>query len=247
MPVLFFYKSLACRTQRRKWPNWSKKVVDDPGTVIWRAATFTRCLPKIHLCKLVLTSVFSLKVDRKETGIAVRVVGKSCHWQSNSTLNSVIPNCTLLLVYLVHSFKALLRFIVWAKETRIQRKHHQKLRSFSWRPRCHARMLICRMWHVGSHWSPGARFSKLPVITGPVKLFCFPLQIGVSKVLNRYTVKLLAKETKRTSLEVTTRPTFLETLISKSDFGPVKLPGASRNGPQATYIQVTSNKNITMT
>ena len=30
---------------------------------------------------------------------------------------------------------------------------------------------------------PGARFSKLPVITGPVKLFCFPFQIGVSKVL----------------------------------------------------------------
>ena len=30
---------------------------------------------------------------------------------------------------------------------------------------------------------PGARFSKLPVITGPVKLFCFPFQLGVSKVL----------------------------------------------------------------
>ena len=29
----------------------------------------------------------------------------------------------------------------------------------------------------------GARFSKLPVITGPVKLFCFPLRVGVSKVL----------------------------------------------------------------
>ena len=27
-------------------------------------------------------------------------------------------------------------------------------------------------------------------------------------------------------------PTFLETLISKYDFGPVKLPGVSRNGPQ---------------
>ena len=27
----------------------------------------------------------------------------------------------------------------------------------------------------------GARFSKLPVITGPVKLFCFPFQMGVSK------------------------------------------------------------------
>ena len=31
--------------------------------------------------------------------------------------------------------------------------------------------------------SPGARFSKLPVITGPVKLFCFPFQMGVSKLL----------------------------------------------------------------
>ena len=30
---------------------------------------------------------------------------------------------------------------------------------------------------------PGARFSKLPVITGPVKLFCFPLRMGVSKIL----------------------------------------------------------------
>ena len=30
---------------------------------------------------------------------------------------------------------------------------------------------------------PGARFSKLPVITGPVKLFCFPFQIGVSEGL----------------------------------------------------------------
>ena len=30
---------------------------------------------------------------------------------------------------------------------------------------------------------PGARFSKLPVTIGPVKLFCFPFQMGVSKVL----------------------------------------------------------------
>ena len=29
----------------------------------------------------------------------------------------------------------------------------------------------------------GARFSKLPVITGPVKQFCFPFQMGVSKLL----------------------------------------------------------------
>ena len=46
-------------------------------------------------------------------------------------------------------------------------------------------------------------------------------------------VKLSAKETKWTSLQVRTHPTFLENLISKYDFGPVKLTGLSRNGPQA--------------
>ena len=30
---------------------------------------------------------------------------------------------------------------------------------------------------------PGARFSKLPVITGPVKLFCFSFQVGVAEGL----------------------------------------------------------------
>ena len=29
----------------------------------------------------------------------------------------------------------------------------------------------------------GARFSKLPVITGPVKQFCFPFQMGVLKII----------------------------------------------------------------
>ena len=58
-------------------------------------------------------------------------------------------------------------------------------------------------------------------------------------------VKLLAKETKWTSLEVRTHATFLEILISKCDFGPVKLPGLQRNGPQglvqherATFTEV---------
>ena len=36
---------------------------------------------------------------------------------------------------------------------------------------------------VSKREGPGARFSKLQVITGPVKLFCFPLRMGVSKVL----------------------------------------------------------------
>ena len=35
----------------------------------------------------------------------------------------------------------------------------------------------------GPGLSPWARFSKLPVITGPIKLFCFPFQMGVSKGL----------------------------------------------------------------
>ena len=30
---------------------------------------------------------------------------------------------------------------------------------------------------------PGARFSKLPIITGPVKVFCFPFQMRVSEGL----------------------------------------------------------------
>ena len=34
----------------------------------------------------------------------------------------------------------------------------------------------------GPGWGPGARFSELPLITEPVKLFCFPLRMGVSKV-----------------------------------------------------------------
>ena len=51
------------------------------------------------------------------------------------------------------------------------------------------------------------------------------------KRLENCTVKLSAKETKWTSLQVKTHPTFLENLISKYDFGPVKLPGLSRNGP----------------
>ena len=68
----------------------------------------------------------------------------------------------------------------------------------------------------------GARFSKLSVITGPVKLFCFPFQMGVSNLEN-YTVK--PKEAKWTSLEFRTHPTFLETLISKDDFGPDNLTG----------------------
>ena len=34
--------------------------------------------------------------------------------------------------------------------------------------------------------APGARFSKLPVITGPVKLFCFPFQREFQRVSKLY-------------------------------------------------------------
>ena len=62
--------------------------------------------------------------------------------------------------------------------------------------------------------------------------------MGVSKVLTIiYTVKLSAKETNWTLLEVRTCPTFLKTLISKYDFGPVKLTRLSRNGPQGRVVQ----------
>ena len=62
----------------------------------------------------------------------------------------------------------------------------------------------------------------------------FSIPDGSFKRFENWTVKSSAKETKWTSLEVRTHPTFLESLISKYDFGPVKLPGASRNGPQST-------------
>ena len=64
--------------------------------------------------------------------------------------------------------------------------------------------------------------------------------MGVSKSFEYYTVKLLAKETKWTLVEFRTHPTCLEILISKSDFGPVKLPGLSRNGPLAGDIVLCS-------
>ena len=81
---------------------------------------------------------------------------------------------------------------------------------------------------------PEARFSKLPVITEPVKLFCFPFQMGVSKRFKNCTVKLSAKETKWNLLEDRTHPSFLKTYIWKYDSGPIKLPGLSRNGPLDT-------------
>ena len=44
---------------------------------------------------------------------------------------------------------------------------------------------VCTFYVISSNrkLTPGARFSKLLVITGPVKLCCFPFQMGVSKLL----------------------------------------------------------------
>ena len=53
----------------------------------------------------------------------------------------------------------------------------------------------------------------------------FSIPDGSFESFENYTVKLSAKETKWTSLEVRTHPTFLETMISKYDLGSVKLPG----------------------
>ena len=40
--------------------------------------------------------------------------------------------------------------------------------------------LFSAIFFTQNKGGPGACFSKLPVITGPVKLFCFPFQMGVS-------------------------------------------------------------------
>ena len=61
----------------------------------------------------------------------------------------------------------------------------------------------------------------------------FSIADGSFETFENYTVKFSAKETKWTSLEVRSHPTFLETSISKYDTGPVNTPGLSRNGPLA--------------
>ena len=70
----------------------------------------------------------------------------------------------------------------------------------------------------------------------------FILDISFKRFEN-CTVKLSAKETKWTSLDFKTHPTFLENLISKYDFGPVKLPVLSRNGPQGRVFRKLVNAN----
>ena len=49
-------------------------------------------------------------------------------------------------------------------------------------------------------------------------------------------------------MEVRTQPTFLETLTSKYDFEPVKLPGLSRNGPLLSQnFKVSNGRSINKT
>ena len=124
---------------------------------------------------------------------------------------------------------------------------------------------------------PGARFSKVLIINGPVKLFGFIWKIEVSfdfffrlllsnclnwkiycddhsslssttavqkwiisytshhRFLNSFAsnmIKLSVNETKWSSLLVRSRIFILYILIWIFDFGPEKLPGLTRSGPQ---------------
>ena len=55
--------------------------------------------------------------------------------------------------------------------------------------------------------TPGARFSKLPIITGPVKVFCFPFQMRVSEGLK--TVQLSYQLKKQIGLHFRSEYTLL--------------------------------------
>ena len=58
---------------------------------------------------------------------------------------------------------------------------------------CGLQSVVCSVQSANVRHRPTGRFSKLPVITGPVRLFCFPFQMGVSKGLKivqlRYRLK----------------------------------------------------------
>ena len=51
-------------------------------------------------------------------------------------------------------------------------------------------------WMGDTYLVPGARFSKVPIINGPVKLLLFTWKIEVSIVLHSYMIKLSVNETK---------------------------------------------------
>ena len=75
-----------------------------------------------------------------------------------------------------------------------------------------------------------ARFSKVPIIDGPCKLFYIKDRSFNSFASNM--IKLSVNETKWSSLLARTRALILYISILRFDFGPEKLPGLSRNGPQ---------------
>ena len=72
----------------------------------------------------------------------------------------------------------------------------------------------------------------------------FSIPDGSFNRFKNSTVKLSAKETKWTSLEVRTHSAFLETLISKYDFVPVKLRGLWRNGPPKPYFEIKVSRKV---
>ena len=72
---------------------------------------------------------------------------------------------------------------------------------------------------------PGARFSKVPIINGAVKLLLFTWKIEVSIVLHSYMIKLPVNETKWSILLARTRVLILFISIWIFDFGPKKVIG----------------------
>ena len=77
-----------------------------------------------------------------------------------------------------------------------------------------------------------ARFSKVPIINGPGKLASFYIKDRGFNSFASNTIKLSVNETKWSSLLARTRALILYISIWIFDFGPAKLPGLSRNGPQ---------------
>ena len=57
-------------------------------------------------------------------------------------------------------------------------------------------------------------------------------------------IKLSVNETKWCSLLARTRALILCISIGKSDFGPEKLPGLSRNGPQVPETPISANPGL---
>ena len=78
-------------------------------------------------------------------------------------------------------------------------------------------------WMGDTCLDPGARFSKFPIINGPVKLLLFTWKIKVSIVLHSYMIELSVSETKWSILLARTRALILFISIWIFDFGPKKV------------------------